>query len=65
MRLSKIVYAKLPKDQSVVLETQIQWPLLEKENVTERVVRPWVAKKVKEYLGVEEQDMISLVVSHL
>lgn len=65
MRLSKIVYAKLPKDQSVVLETQIKWPLLAKENVTERVVRPWVAKKVKEYLGVEEQDMISLVVSHL
>lgn len=31
----------------------------------ERVVRPWVAKKIKEYLGVEEQAMIKLVVNQL
>jgi RNA-binding protein 25 len=29
------------------------------------VVRPWVAKKIKDLLGVEEQAMISLVIGHL
>jgi len=33
--------------------------------VTERVVRPWVAKKIKEYLGVEEEAMIRLVLNHV
>lgn len=31
----------------------------------ERVVRPWVAKKIKEYLGVEEDAMIRLVLNHV
>jgi hypothetical protein len=31
----------------------------------EKVVRPWVAKKIKEMLGVEELAMINLVVGHL
>ena len=29
------------------------------------MVRPWVAKKVKEYLGTEEQAMIKLVIGLL
>ena len=28
-------------------------------------MRPWVAKKIKEMLGVEELAMINLVVGHL
>ena len=31
----------------------------------ERIVRPWVAKKIKEYLGVEEEAMIRLVINHV
>lgn len=34
-------------------------------NLLEKVVRPWIAKKIKELLGVEEQAMINLVVGHL
>jgi len=33
--------------------------------VFERIVRPWVAKKIKEYLGVEEEAMIRLVLNHV
>ena len=28
-------------------------------------MRPWVAKKIKEYLGVEEEAMIKLVLNHI
>jgi len=33
--------------------------------VIERIARPFVAKKIKEYLGVEEDAMIKLVINHL
>jgi len=36
----------------------LQWPLLVKHDVFERVVRPWVGKKVKEYMGVEEPAVV-------
>ena len=39
--------------------------MLEEHTVIERIVRPWVAKKIKEYLGVEEEAMIRLVVNHV
>jgi hypothetical protein len=29
------------------------------------VAKPWIAKKIKEYLGVEEMAMISLVVGQI
>lgn len=35
------------------------------EGVIERVVKPWVAKKVKEFLGVEEPSLINLVIGLL
>jgi len=34
-------------------------------NLFEKVIRPWVAQKIKALLGVEEQAMINLVVGHL
>jgi len=43
----------------------IDYEALEVNTVIERVVRPWVAKKIKEYLGVEEEAMIRLVLNHI
>ena len=45
---------RLPRERGEVLGAQLDWQLLISEGVIERVVRPWVAKKIKEYLGVEE-----------
>ena len=33
--------------------------------VFELKAKPWVTKRIKEYLGVEETAMISLVVGHI
>ena len=38
---------------------------LAKLHLLDKIIKPWVAKKIKELLGVEEQAMISLVVGHL
>lgn len=42
---------------------ELDWAALEKHRVVDKVARPWIAKKIKEYLGVEEAAMINLVVS--
>ena len=42
---------------------QLDYDALKAKSVIDRVVRPWVAKKIKEYLGVEEEAMIRLVLN--
>lgn len=53
---------KLPKNREEVFAFELDWDNLSKYKVIEKVARPWIAKKIKEYLGVEEMAMISLVV---
>ena len=43
----------------------LDWDELERNRVLENVAKPWIAKKIKEYLGVEEMAMISLVVGQI
>ena len=45
---------RLPREREEVFRVEIDWNQLINMGVIERVVRPWVAKKIKEYLGVEE-----------
>ena len=55
----------LPKEKEQVFAFELQYEVLEEHNIVERTVRPWVAKKIKEYLGVEEEAMIRLVINHV
>ena len=45
---------QLPRERTKVFEYELDWQRLIDEDVIERIVRSWVTKKVKEYLGVEE-----------
>ena len=31
----------------------------------EKIARPFISKRIKEYLGVEEETMIKLVINHI
>lgn len=44
---------------------KLNWEQLLQLNLIERIARPWVTKKFKEYLGVEEPVMINLVLQIL
>lgn len=65
MEVTKSLFAKLPKNREEVFASDIDWDELSSHNVIEKVARPWVAAKIKEYLGVEEMAMISLVLGQL
>lgn len=55
----------MPKGKEDVLKHALDFTAMQNLNLLEKVVRPWVAKKIKEMLGVEEQAMINLVLTHL
>ena len=55
----------MPKSKDDVFAYEISHERLAEHSVIERIVRPWVAKKIKEYLGVEEEAMIRLVLNHI
>ena len=62
---TKALYSKLPKSRDEVFTYPLDWDELERNRVLEKVAKPWIAKKIKEYLGVEEMAMISLVVGQI
>jgi hypothetical protein len=55
----------MPKDKEGVLNFELDWNSLLKNGVVEKVCRPWIAKKIKEYMGVEEPTMINLTLKLL
>ena len=65
LQKAKEIYLSLPKGKEEILKYTLDFAAMQALNLLERVVRPWVAKKIKELLGVEEQAMINLVVGHL
>jgi hypothetical protein len=36
-----------------------------KHEVIERVARAWIGKKIKEYMGVEEQSVVNMIIKIL
>lgn len=56
---------RLPKKRDEVFNFPINWNNLFKFDLIEKVGRPWIGKKVKEYLGEEEQSVIQLIIKIL
>jgi hypothetical protein len=44
----------MPRDKPTVLNSKIDLKRLHSLNLLDKVMKPWVAKKIKELLGVEE-----------
>ena len=57
--------AKIPSDVSALFATPIRYDLLEQSNAMELIFKPWVTKKIFEYLEVEEETMIHFICTHL
>lgn len=51
---------RIPTDKDQLFARQLDWSLLD-ENLMEKRIRPWVTKKIAEYLGEKEVDLIDFV----
>lgn len=56
--------AEIPNDKSALWAWDVQWGYLESDTIEERL-KPFVEKKIVEYLGVQEQMLVDVVVSAL
>lgn len=45
---------KLPRNKDEIYKYNLNWNSLYKYDVIEKVARPWIGKKLKEYIGAEE-----------
>ena len=57
--------AKIPSDLSTLFATPIRYDLLEQHNILETTLKPWITKKIFEYLEVEEETMIQFICTHI
>ena len=55
----------IPQKKQELFEYKLDWNLLFENETIEKVCRPWIAKKIIEYMGAEEQSMINIVVKLL
>ena len=48
-----------------MFEYRIDWSAVDSRNIVNITMKPWIAKKVMEYLGEEEETLINFIVSKL
>ena len=56
---------RLPKTTEDLFAHNIDWDKLISADIILRICKPWIGKKIKEYMGVEEPMMINIVVKLL
>lgn len=61
----KRIIAEIPVDKDALFALDINWSVVSSARVIEEKMRPWVTKKVVEYLGEEEKSFISFILSTL
>jgi hypothetical protein len=59
------LYKRLTRDRETIFKDSLQWNLLLKHDIFERVARPWIGKKVREYMGVEEPAVVQHIMRML
>lgn len=61
----KEIYKQMPKAIEEVYAHDLDWDRLLELDVINKVCKPWIGKRIKEYMGVEEPMMINIVVKLL
>ena len=57
--------SRIPSDSASLFATPIRWDLIDQHKLLEKKIRPWVVKKIIEYLEVEEPTMIQFICTHI
>lgn len=59
-KLIKDLIARIPTDQTQLFSFALNWEFVD-ELLMEQRVRPWVNKKICEYIGEEEPSLVSFI----
>merc|ERR1719265_427456 len=58
----KALIAQIPSDKKDIFAYPIDWDIVASSSIVDKKLRPWVKKKVVEYLGAEEDAMIEFII---
>eukprot|EP01122_Echinamoeba_exundans_P010355 TRINITY_DN3861_c0_g2_i1.p1 TRINITY_DN3861_c0_g2~~TRINITY_DN3861_c0_g2_i1.p1 ORF type:complete len:675 (-),score=170.60 TRINITY_DN3861_c0_g2_i1:38-2062(-) len=56
---------RIPQDKQELFRYPIQWPVVTEHKIVELKLRPWIAKKMVEYLDEEEATLVDFVCTKL
>jgi hypothetical protein len=56
---------QIPRDKEQLWTHPIDWAVVDKNDIVDGKIRAWVVKKIKEYLGEEEQTLINFITTKL
>jgi len=62
---AKELVSYIPKDQEKLFDYPIDWKLVEKNDLVEKVMRVWIDARIQEYLGEQEADLTNFAVGLL
>jgi hypothetical protein len=61
----KVIVDAIPKETEALFAYAMDWGAVARHDIVSSHMRPWVIKKVKEYLGAEEPTLIDFICSKL
>lgn len=61
----KSLIDRIPKERELLFAFPIAWAAIDKFDVVQVKLRPWIVKKIVEFLGEEEKSLIDFIVSKL
>jgi len=62
---AKSVIGQIPTEQESLFGYKINWDLIDAKKLIEDKLRPWVKRKIQEFLGEEEPTLIEYIVKKL
>eukprot|EP01091_Cochliopodium_minus_P008584 TRINITY_DN1975_c0_g2_i2.p1 TRINITY_DN1975_c0_g2~~TRINITY_DN1975_c0_g2_i2.p1 ORF type:complete len:610 (-),score=268.16 TRINITY_DN1975_c0_g2_i2:13-1842(-) len=60
-KITQLVIEKVPKDKEQLYAFEIDWVIVESNDIVEGKLKPWISSKIKEFLGGEEPDLVDFV----
>ncbi len=63
--INKSLMESIPTDQSEVFAQSLDWAVIAEHSIVALQMRPWVSKKIAEYLGDDEPPLVDFICSKL
>jgi RNA-binding protein 25 len=64
LKLKQIV-DRIPTKRAELFAYTVEWEVVDRCDLVETVMRPWVVKKIIEYLGEEEETLTNYIITNL
>jgi RNA-binding protein 25 len=65
IEIQKQIFEMIPKSKEDLFKFSIDWSVVYKYNILENKIKPWLGKKLKEYIGEDEPNLIAMIIKKL